>query len=332
MDEYIEKFMFYLIYERNFSDHTVKNYRTDLKQFHEFLQNSNSCSDDRAGDSQIDLQGIDRIAIQAFLGHLYRQKKKKASIGRKLAALKSLCNFLWKKGYISANPARNIASPKIPQRLPSMFQEEEIEGLLEGITGIDILTLRDLAILELLYATGMRVEELAQLQVHEVHIKERRIKVHGKGNKERVVIFGVPAAEAIRHYLSRRCELVQCGQQSALSQAAAQTPKEGSAIRQPISTGRGALFLNHRGTPLTSRSVRRIVKKYVIKADLDRNLSPRSFRHSFASHLLQAGADLRVIQELLGHESLSTTQRYTHVSIENLLDVYKHCHPKAKLT
>jgi len=207
-----------------------------------------------------------------------------------------------------------------------MFQEDEIEQLLEGITGMDIFTLRDLAILELLYATGIRVEELAQLGVHEVNFKERRIKIRGKGNKERMVVFGVPAAEAIQRYLSRRHELAQRCQKRSTHQAV----KDVSRSLQTASTDPDALFLNHRGTRLTSRGVRRIVKKYIAKADLDRNLSPHSFRHSFASHLLQAGADLRVIQELLGHASLSTTQRYTHVSIENLLDVYKQSHPKAK--
>lgn len=330
LTHYIEEFIRYLAYERNFSEHTIRNYRVDLRQFHEFLRHFNSSTDTQTDDSAIDLQRIDRTAIQAFLGHLYVQKRKKTSIGRKLAALKSFFNFLWKKGYISANPARNIASPKIPQHLPSMFQEDEIERLFRGISGIDILTLRDLAILELLYATGIRVEELAKLRIPDVNLRERQIKIHGKGNKERIVIFGVPAAEAIQRYLSGRHELLQRCQQPLKARSAAETEKDLSKAIHTASTEQDALFLNSRGTPLTSRSVRRIVKKYVAKADLDRKLSPRSFRHSFASHLLQAGADLRVIQELLGHESLSTTQRYTHVSIENLLEVYKHCHPKAK--
>ncbi len=319
MEDYIEQFLIYLAHERNFSDHTVKNYRCDLLQFNDFLKSIQMCLDEHTGGASIDIQRIDRMAVQAFLGHLYSKKRKKASIGRKLATLKSFFKFLWKKGYCSSNPAGNIASPKIPQRLPSMFQEEEIEQLLEGITGVDILTLRDLAILELLYATGIRVEELVNLQVQRIHLKERRIKIHGKGNKERLVVFGEPAVEALKRYLSRRHELLQRRRQrSAVDRNAVQAD----------SADQDALFLNFRGTRLTSRSVRRIVKKYVAKTDLDHTLSPRSFRHSFASHLLQAGADLRVIQELLGHESLSTTQRYTHVSIENLLDVYRHSHPR----
>jgi integrase/recombinase XerC len=159
--------------------------------------------------------------------------------------------------------------------------------------------------LELLYATGMRIEELAGLKISQVRPDERRIKIRGKGNKERIVMFGVPAAGALRRYLARREELTQ------------------------PSAATDRLFLNWRGGALSSRSMRRIIKKYVTQAGLDRKLSPQSFRHSFASHLLQAGADLRVIQELLGHASLSTTQRYTHVDADSLLDVYHQAHPKA---
>jgi integrase/recombinase XerC len=230
--------------------------------------------------------------------------------------LKSFFNFLWKKSYIAVNPARNIATPKIPQRLPPLFQEDEIQQLFEGISGSDILTVRDLAILELLYATGIRVEELAQLRLYDLNMHERRIKIRGKGHKERMVIFGIPAVEALERYLARRHELLQHCRKTLMA------PDRDQEM--------DSVFLNCKGGPLTSRSVRRIVKKYVAKADLDRTLSPHSFRHSFASHLLQAGADLRVIQELLGHASLSTTQRYTHVSIDDLLDVYHQTHPKAR--
>ena len=319
MEYYIEQFITYLAHERNLSAHTIKNYRSDLEQFQNFLRHLNSISGEQPDVPQIDIQQIDRITIQAFLGHLYSQKKKKSSIARKLAALKAFFHFLWKKSYLESNPIRNIAFPKLPQRLPALFQQEEIEQLLEGISGIDILTLRDLAILELLYATGIRVEELAQLQLKDFNIHERRIKIRGKGNKERIVVFGVPAAEALTRYLSRRDELEQQHKATAFQ-------SEKNVL--PAAT-QNAVFLNYKGTPLSSRSIRRIVKKYVKKADLDRELSPQSFRHSFASHLLQAGADLRVIQELLGHSSLSTTQRYTHISIDNLLDIYKRSHPKA---
>ena len=316
MQEYIEQFMTYLAHERNYSALTLTTYRTDLRQFQEFLTQVQTIAGDRKDGESLDIQKIDRYAVQAFLGYLYSQKKKKTSIARKLAALKSFFNFLWKKAYIPANPIKSLPSPKLPQPLPVMFEEEEIDQLLACVAGIDPLTLRDLAILELLYATGMRVEEIAQLRLEHLHVKDRWIKIRGKGNKERLVVFGVPAANALTRYLAKRPELLQ--NQPILDAADSEARPE-----QP------RVFLNYRGEPLSSRSVRRIVKKYVLKADLDRTLSPKSFRHAFASHLLQAGADLRVIQELLGHSSLSTTQRYTHVNIDSLLDVYQHSHPRA---
>ncbi len=320
MDDYINKFVTYLRYERNFSEHTVRNYQSDLHQFRDFLQRIEQCLDPQAQEPEVDIQAIDRIAVQSFLGYLYSQKKEKSSIARKLAALKSFFNFLWKKSYIAMNPVRSLPLPKIPQRLPPLFQEDDVKQLLNGISGIDILTIRDIAILELLYATGMRVEELAQLRLQELHTGERRIKIRGKGNKERIVVFGEPAANALHRYLERRQELTwrrDTQQKAAGDEIAPSMPD--------------AVFLNWRGKRLSSRSVRNIVKKYVTENSLDRHLSPQSFRHSFASHLLEAGADLRVIQELLGHESLSTTQRYTHVSVDALLDIYHQTHPNARM-
>ena len=312
MKAYITDFIVYLRYERNFSEHTIKNYHSDLKQFEDALMNMELCLAQDVQEPHIDIQQIDRIAIQAFLGHLYSRKREKSSIARKLSTVKSFLNFLWKTSIIPVNPARGIPLPKLPQRLPPVFQEEEIEQLLQGISGVDILTLRDIAILETLYATGMRVEELTQLRLPQLHLHECRIKTRGKGNKERIVVFGEPAADALKRYIARRSELLQ-------------------RRKTPTSPNEDAVFLNWRGEHLSSRSVRRLVKKYVVNAELDRQLSPQSFRHSFASHLLQAGADLRVIQELLGHASLSTTQRYTHVSVDSLLDVYYQTHPKARM-
>ncbi|MCP4396275.1 MAG: tyrosine recombinase [bacterium] len=315
MDDFIDLFIDYLRDERNLSAHTVKNYHSDLTQFRDFLQGLRLCCHEEKETPSIDIQRIDRMAIQSFLGHLYSQKLEKSSIARKLSTLKSFFRFLWKKSYIPANPAQSIPLPKLPQRLPPMFQAEEMQGLLDGMRGIDILSLRDLAMLELLYATGMRIEELAGLQISQIRSDERWIKIRGKGNKERIVLFGKPAADALEHYLTRRNELAQQQKQTSNKTDTAADDR---------------LFLNWRGGALSSRSMRRIIKKYVAQADLDRNLSPQSFRHAFASHLLQAGADLRVIQELLGHASLSTTQRYTHVDADSLLDVYHQAHPKAR--
>jgi len=326
MDAYIEEFMAYLTHERNFSDHTIRNYRSDLRQFQEFLLKMETCLAPQADKPQIDLQQIDRGTVQTFLGHLYSQKKKKRSIARKIAALKSFFKFLRKKNYIAGSPVQRITAPKIPQHLPPFFQVEEIERLLQGVTGAGVLALRDLAILETLYATGIRVEELAQLRLADLHLTERRIKVRGKGKKERIVIFGVPAAEALEHYLAKRHELLE-QPRAKTAEVAGQSRDAGTPSSGLPPADQEAVFLNYKGTPLTSRSVRYLVKKYVMREQLDRNLSPHSFRHAFASHLLNAGADLRVIQELLGHESLSTTQRYTHISIDKLMEVYHQSHP-----
>jgi integrase/recombinase XerC len=312
MDSYLEKFVTYLRHERNLSELTVTHYLSDLRQFQEFLRQIEACVDTQTENSQIDVQRVDRTMIQSFLGYLYSQKKKKTSIARKIAALRVFFSFLQRKGYITTNPVRSIVAPRLPQHLPPVFQVEEVERLLQGVTGADIFALRDLAMLETLYATGIRVEELAQLKLADVNLQERWLRIRGKGHKERMVVFGLPAAEALERYLSRRHEFFQ------------QPQVEGAV---PV-RAEDAVFLNYKGEPLTSRSVRRIVKKYVIHEQLDRHLSPHSFRHSFASHLLNAGADLRVIQELLGHKSLSTTQRYTHMSIDNLMEVYSQSHPR----
>ena len=324
MQEHIDAFIAYLANERNFSEHTVKNYYADLELFREFLTNLHKYLDETDGEPQIDVRSIDSADIQAFLGQLYGKKLAKTTVARKLSALKSFFQFLWKRSRITRNPARSIPLPRLPHRLPPLFQEDEAERLLDGVAAIDALSIRDAAILELLYATGMRVEEAAQLRLPQINLTERRITARGKGKKERIVIFGLPAADALRRYLDRRPEL--------LNAAPNNTPEQMEKMpKKAARRDEDAVFLNARGTRLTSRSIRRIVKAYVAEADLDRRLSPKAFRHSFASHLLQAGADLRVIQELLGHERLSTTQRYTHVNIDNLLEVYRHAHPRARL-
>jgi integrase/recombinase XerC len=312
----VDRFENYLRHERNFSAHTVRNYLSDLAQFENFVCQTERCLDPHADSAHIAIDRIDRVVIQAFLGSLYSQKKKKSSIARKVATLKSFFKYLHKKQIITLDPIRSITAPKIPEHLPPVPHKEDVVRLLQNIQGVDILAIRDLAILETLYATGMRVEELAHLSVSDLDLRQRHIKIRGKGKKERMVILGEPAARALRRYLDQRQELLS---QSELTSAHASTPGQSPPT---------ALFLNYKGTSLSDRSIRRIVKKYVVKEQLDHQLSPHSFRHAFASHLLNAGADLRIIQELLGHESLSTTQRYTHVSIDSLLEVYTRTHPK----
>lgn len=319
MNSYIEEFGTYLAHERNFSHHTLTSYLGDLAQFQEFVVRMERCLVPGAETPQIDIQRLDHIVIQAFLGYLYSQRKKKSTIARKIATLKSFFNFLQKKGYLKQNPARGITAPKLPHYLPPTPHVEEMEHLFQQVEGIDVLSVRDLAILETLYATGIRVEELVKLQLDDLDVPTRSIKIQGKGKKERMVILGEPAAKALKHYLSKRDELANQNQWRKASKSS-HVQSESPVVK--------AVFLNYKGLPLSDRSVRRIVKKYVVKGQLDHQISPHAFRHAFASHLLNAGADLRIIQELLGHESLSTTQRYTHVSIDNLLEVYARTHPK----
>jgi integrase/recombinase XerC len=314
MNSYIKAFRTYLAHERNFSDHTITSYLGDLSQFRDFVLRIEGCLAPGTETPEIDIQRLDHIVIQAFLGYLYSQHKQKSTIARKVATLKSFFQFLQKKGHLNSNPVRGIKAPKIPQYLPAIPHVEEMEGIFQQVEGVDILSIRDLAILEMLYATGIRVDELVNLTLADLDLRTRHIRIRGKGKKERMVILGEPALKALQRYLSRRKELLP------------EEPSSSSAAHSD------SIFLNYQGGPLTNRSVRRTVKKYVDKAGLDHRISPHSFRHAFASHLLNAGADLRIIQELLGHESLSTTQRYTHVSIDNLLEVYAHSHPKEHQT
>ncbi len=306
MDSYIEKFTAYLRHERNFSDHTIRNYQSDLRQFQEFLSMIEACLDTQAKERKIDLHHIDRISVQAFLGHLYSQKKKKSSIARKLAVLKSFFNFLQKKGHIRINPVRSIASPKIPQRLPPSFQVEEVERLVRTVTGTDVLALRDLAILETLYATGFRVSELVSLKMRDLKLDSAFARVMGKGGKERAVPLSDIAVQRLSDYLDRG--------------------------RRPLLRERESeeVFVTSRGGGMTRQGFWVLLRKYARAAGVRRKFSPHTLRHSFATHLLQRGADLRVVQTLLGHSDISTTEIYTHVDPERLRHVIREIHPRGK--
>ncbi|HEY2933958.1 MAG TPA: tyrosine recombinase XerC [Acidobacteriota bacterium] len=292
-------FLKYLEGEKGCSPETLRAYRSDLNQFQEFL-----CSEWKV--QNIDPGRIDHIAIRAFLGILHDRNQKKSTAGRKVATLRSFFKFLHQEGYVQSNPAKLVASPRKEKRIPRVLQLSEVETLVTTPDAGSTFGLRDRAILELLYATGMRVSELTGLRKDDVQLDERFVRVVGKGRKERIIPFGTKAESALRGYWK---------------------------ARNRIAPGRllpDALFLNRTGTRLTPRSVGRLVDKYILEASLKLKISPHVLRHSFATHLLNAGADLRVIQELLGHESLSTTQKYTHVSIEELRSVYRKAHPKAK--
>jgi integrase/recombinase XerC len=303
MNELIERYVHYLQYERNASPHTIRNYRSDLLQFGDFLAQGET-------DGECAAASIDPLRVRGFLAFLFEKERKKTSIARKLAAVRAFFKFLCREQMILQNPAVHVATPKVARALPRIMTEEELNTMLDQISRLatvgDLGLVRDRAILELLYASGLRVSELVGLDLRSVNFGDSMLLVRGKGRKERIVPFGSKAKEALTGYLPVR-----------------------EKILWERKTASPALFLNLRGKRLTPRSVDRLVKKYVRQFGPHVKASPHSLRHAFASHLLTEGADLRAIQEMLGHASLSTTQKYTQVSIKQLIDVYDRTHPKA---
>ncbi len=290
----IEAFIDYLRFERNASPHTIDAYRRNLLQFHEFVK--------AAG---ISFARIDNRVIRSFLAQLYIKQEKKSTIARKLAVLRSFFQFSTQKNWRRDNPAKVVSTPKQEKLVPSFLSEDEMTALLELPGTGKPLERRDKALLELLYATGLRVSELVGLDLMDINFEERLLRVRGKGKKERLVPFGRVSEKSLRLYLERR----------------------GLIAKGRVDTA--AVFLNYRGQRLSVRSVQRIVRFYIRETALKRRISPHSLRHSFASHLLSRGADLRAIQELLGHASLATTQKYTHLDLKHLLEVYKKSHPRS---
>jgi integrase/recombinase XerC len=296
----IGNFLDYLTYERNVSPNTIEAYRDDLGSFIGFL-----CNDyfTMARD-QIELGRVDHLAVRSYLAHLSRRKLSRASVARHLSALRTFFKYLVREGVVESNPARTVSSPKREKHLPTVMQPADVALLLEQPDTSTNLGLRDAAFLELLYASGLRIGELTGIDIDDLELRARLVKVHGKGSKERIVPFGTKAEEALRAYLAVRSELCADADEQAV-------------------------FVNYRGQRITTRSVRRLFDGYLRKAALRAGISPHTMRHSFATHLLNAGADLRGIQELLGHASLSTTQKYTHLNDWQLIAVYKKAHPRA---
>ena len=306
MESLIEQFLEHLRYERNVSAHTLRNYASDLEQFLDFIAPVDAGSGTR---NTPPITQIDHLTIREWLGELHSAQKKKASIARKLAALRTFFQFLVREEIVALNPAKLVATPRLEKKLPAHLSIEEAIRFIESPDLETDLGKRDRAMLELMYATGVRVAELTTLDVGDVDLHNRLIRVTGKRRKQRIVPFGEPAAEAIRAYMQVR---------------------EKFLLQAPISKrDEEALFLNYQGTRITTRSVGRMVEKYIRICAGMHNISPHALRHSFATHLLDSGADLRDIQELLGHARLSTTQIYTHVSMEKLVEVYDKAHPKA---
>lgn len=301
MDILIQEYGKYLINERDASPHTHKNYLADLRQFADFMQEKHPKLDLSRPEN---LKEINNVIVRGFLADLFK-KNSAASVARKLASLRSFFQYWVKKGALQANPGKDVSSPKVPRRLPNFLSVDEIFKLLEGPKGTGTLVSRDKAILEMLYASGLRVSELVGLDKSKVDLGEGMIRVIGKGDKERSVPIGTKAKDSLEKYLGVRDTLIADGVDS------------------------GAVFVNRRGGRLTPRSVERLIQKYIKICGINKKVTPHVIRHTFATHLLNAGADLRGIQELLGHASLSTTQKYTHVSVEKLMDVYDKSHPKA---
>jgi len=304
--DYIETFINYLKDQKGYSPHTIKNYHIDLKQFSEFLGSRNKSSWKR--ETGLEIEAIDATAIRAYLGSLYGRLTR-TTIARKLSTVRSFLLFLERSGLIQSNPAADIATPKLEKYIPVYLPVDDVFRLLERPDREKPLGLRDLAILEVLYSCGIRVSELEALNTSGIDFEEHLVRVIGKGNKERIVPIGRTALKAVRNYLDAVEYLRK---------------KVGDVSKD------GPLFINSRGGRLSARSIGRIIKRYAIESGLTSEISPHSMRHTFATHLLDGGADLRSVQELLGHASLSTTQKYTHVSLDRLMEVYDKAHPRSK--
>ncbi|MFH1310619.1 MAG: tyrosine recombinase XerC [Candidatus Omnitrophota bacterium] len=290
MRRYIEKFRNYLDIEKNYSVHTLRNYQSDLKELSIFLENK-------------DIKDVNHLDIRRFLAELKQKGSAKRTIVRKLGAVRSFFKFLFREKYIESDPAGSVFTPKLDKRLPEFLDLEKTLKLITSPNSDTFLGLRDRAMLEVLYSTGIRVSELVGLNIQNIDFIAGVIKVRGKGKKERIALLGQQAQLSLRRYVRE---------------------KQGfSAVEEK------AVFLNRFGGRLTDRSVRRLIDKYVKKCSIEQKISPHSIRHSFATHMINNGADLRSVQELLGHKNLSTTQIYTHLGSQRIKTMYTKAHPRA---
>ncbi|MBU1121868.1 MAG: tyrosine recombinase XerC [Candidatus Omnitrophota bacterium] len=287
---YIDRFLNYISVEKNYSHHTLINYRIDLKEFQEFL----------IFIKTTDIKKIDYFLLRKFLRTLSEKNLKKSTLARKISTLKSFFKFMVREGEMKNNPASALIYPRLEKNLPNFLTEPDINKLMAIPVSNDILSLRDKAILEFLYSTGARISELVSLKKNALDLISGIVKVRGKGRKERLLPLGEPAVESLKKYLDKRID------------------------------NNPSLLLNKNGSTLTDKGVRDILNRYIKKSSLTLKISPHTLRHSFATHLLNRGADLRSVQELLGHSSISTTQVYTHLTIDSLKSVYEKAHPRAK--
>ena len=325
---FIHQFIHYLSVEKNASPHTCRCYRRDLEGFEDFLKSTGISLTPKGG---VRIEKVDRLAIRKYLSFLHR-KNKKSSIARKLSTLRSFFKYLVREQVIPSNPAKSVSTPKVEKTLPTTLSVDEAFRLMESpksiseksSEGVKEKSLRDRAILELLYSSGLRVSELVGLDSNQLDLDLGIVRVMGKGRKERIVPVGVKAIEVLKAYLEER------GMLKGL-RPGGRASRRAMRLSEPAAGPEGdeAIFVNSLGGRLTARSVGRLIKKYSRFSGIFRKVSPHSLRHTFATHLLDAGADIREIQEMLGHSSLSTTQRYTHVSMGKLMEVYDKAHPRS---
>jgi integrase/recombinase XerC len=312
LTDLLKDFLRFLALNRRASAHTVRAYASDLSQFLAHAA-------DAAGVRQRELApaALDRAAIRGFLAALHAEGQSRATAARKLAAVRTFLRYLRRESRIDDDAGSLVATPKRDIRMPAHLSEREMVRLLEAAGGQDPLGRRDRAILELFYASGLRVSELAGLDLEDINLSGRMVRVLGKGGKERLVPFNTSTETAVRAYLKERGRLVGA-------------PEGGPHDNMRYGRTPQPLFVNYRGTRLGVRSIDRLVRRYVAACSTRLGISPHALRHSFATHLLQRGADLRAIQELLGHARLSTTERYTHVNAAQLMEVYRKAHPRAR--
>jgi len=299
MDEHLVAFLHHLGLEKNSSIYTVKSYREDLTQFIEFVQT-------KLRNQSVSPDQLTTRLLRAYIAWLSDQKYAKSTIARRLASLRSWCRYLCRQSVLTENPADSLRGPRQDKKLPHFLSTEEVEQLLSSPDLLLSLGLRDKAFLEMMYSAGLRVSELVGLNIDDIDLNEGIATIRGKGKRERLGLIGAPARTAIQNWLNVRDEILNGRVRNA-----------------------SALFLNKNGGRLTTRSIGRILVKYLAQVGLDPRTSPHTLRHSFATHLLNAGADIRGVQELLGHKNLTTTQIYTHVTTQRLQDSYQKAHPRA---
>ncbi|MEN8258601.1 MAG: tyrosine recombinase XerC [Thermodesulfobacteriota bacterium] len=297
LDTCLKHFLAWLRVERGYSNHTVDNYQRDILEFSAFVEDK-------------PLAGLDAKDVRAWVFYL-NGKNKANSVARKISALRTFFRYLLRQGVLEVDPTASVSMPKLGKHIPVFLSVDEVFSLLEEPGAQDQFQRRDTALLELLYSTGMRVAEIVNLNLEQVDFGAEMVRVIGKGKKERLIPVGSQALDALTLYLENRALLL------------AKKRQQGKRIDE------NALFLNNRGGRLTTRSIERMVQAYAVRAGITAPVTPHALRHSFATHLLEMGADLRVVQELLGHASLSTTQKYTHLTVDHLMAVYDKAHPKA---